>query len=57
MKTQIHVNRKLLNDHRLQQAMARRRLIEERRRALLDAELRRALRPVAAEAGKAGIGA
>ncbi|MCB1824346.1 MAG: hypothetical protein KDJ54_07125 [Candidatus Competibacteraceae bacterium] len=44
MKTKIHVNRRALNDQRLQQAMARRRLIEARRRALLDLELKRALR-------------
>lgn len=45
MKQRIaHVNRHLLNNFRLQQAMARRRLIEERRRMLLDLELRRALR-------------
>lgn len=37
MKSKIRVNRRALNDQRLQQAMARRRLIEERRRALLDA--------------------
>lgn len=44
MKSKIQINRRALNDLRLQQAAARRRLVEEKRRTLLDAELRRALR-------------